>query len=175
MLSLHNERFGDDLAEPCGACDLCDTPPKLFDGTEAAQKALSAIYRTEERYGVEHLIQVLRGETSDKIVRANHDQLAEQAQRVRNAGGTKTHHDARLVGSLPMETLYAAEQGWTHRGAYKGILSADGETQQKLLAKFVLERCATRTDHYFDVSSAAQLNAVYQEIGSHFLGPRLTE
>lgn len=68
--------FGDELAEPCGACDLCDTPPKLFDGTEAAQKALSAIYRTEERYGVEHLIQVLRGETSDKIVRANHDQLA---------------------------------------------------------------------------------------------------
>ncbi len=43
------------------------------------------------------------------------------------------------------------------------------------IAKFVLERCATRTDHYFDVSSAAQLNAVYQEIGSHFLGPRLTE
>jgi hypothetical protein len=38
-----------------------------------------------------------------------------------------------------VEALYAAEQGWTHRGAYKGILSADGETQQKLLAKFVLE------------------------------------
>ena len=67
--------FGDEMAEPCGACDLCDTPPKLFDGTEAAQKALSAIYRTEERYGMEHLIQVLRGETSDKIVRAGHDRL----------------------------------------------------------------------------------------------------
>lgn len=68
--------FGDELPDPCGACDLCDTPPKLFDGTEAAQKALSAIYRTEERYGAEHLIQVLRGETSEKIVRAGHDRLA---------------------------------------------------------------------------------------------------
>ena len=42
-------------------------------------------------------------------------------------------------------------------------------------AKYVLERCATSTDHYFDVSSGAQLNAVYQEIGSHFLGPRLIQ
>ncbi len=70
---------------------------------------------------------------------SNHEQLAEQAQRVRNDGGTKTINDARLVGSLPVEALYAAEQGWTHRGAYQGILSADGDTQQKLLAKFVLE------------------------------------
>jgi ATP-dependent DNA helicase RecQ len=68
--------FGDEMDEPCGACDLCDHPPKLFDGTEAAQKALSVIYRTEERYGVEHLIQVLRGETSEKIVRTGHDRLA---------------------------------------------------------------------------------------------------
>ncbi len=68
--------FGDELAKSCGACDLCDQPPELFDGTEAAQKALSVIYRTEERYGVEHLIQVLRGEMSDKIARASHDQLA---------------------------------------------------------------------------------------------------
>ncbi len=68
--------FGDQMDDPCGACDLCDHPPKLFDGTEAAQKALSAIYRTEERYGVEHLVQVLRGETSEKVVRSGHDRLA---------------------------------------------------------------------------------------------------
>ena len=67
--------FGDELEQPCGACDLCDTPPELFDGTEAAQKALSAIYRTEERYGAEHLIAVLRGEGTEKVIRAGHDQL----------------------------------------------------------------------------------------------------
>ncbi|MGB0853450.1 MAG: DNA helicase RecQ [Pikeienuella sp.] len=67
--------FGETLAEPCGKCDLCDNPPDTFDGTEAARKALSAIYRTEERYGVEHLITVLRGETNEKSERAGHDQL----------------------------------------------------------------------------------------------------
>lgn len=68
------EYFGD-ASEPCGNCDLCDTPPELFDGTEAAQMALSAIYRTEERYGQDHIISVLRGEATEKVRRAGHDEL----------------------------------------------------------------------------------------------------
>ncbi|QIE55363.1 DNA helicase RecQ [Pikeienuella piscinae] len=67
--------FGEQ-SEPCGNCDLCDRPPALFDGTEAAQMALSAIYRTEERYGQDHIIAVLRGEATEKATRAGHDQLA---------------------------------------------------------------------------------------------------
>ncbi len=66
--------FGED-SPPCGNCDLCDTPPELFDGTEAAQMALSAIYRTEERYGQDHIISVLRGEVTEKVTRAGHDKL----------------------------------------------------------------------------------------------------
>lgn len=93
----------------------------------------------QDGVGIEHKYDAAENKMIVRRYAANHDQLAEQAQRVRNAGGTKTHHDARLVGSLPMETLYAAEQGWTHGGKYKGILSADGESQQKLLAKFCLE------------------------------------
>ncbi|MEM6440095.1 MAG: RecQ family ATP-dependent DNA helicase, partial [Pseudomonadota bacterium] len=58
--------FGETLAEPCGNCDLCKTPPASFDGTEAARKALSAIYRTGEMFGVEHLISVLLGEINDR-------------------------------------------------------------------------------------------------------------
>ncbi|MEO1687436.1 MAG: RecQ family ATP-dependent DNA helicase, partial [Pseudomonadota bacterium] len=61
--------FGEDLPEPCGNCDLCRTPPRLFDGTEAARKALSAIYRTGEMFGVEHLTAVLRGEANDRTRR----------------------------------------------------------------------------------------------------------
>ncbi|MEM8753727.1 MAG: DNA helicase RecQ [Pseudomonadota bacterium] len=68
------EYFGDESG-PCGNCDLCDEPPELFDGTEAAQMALSAIYRTEERYGQDHVISVLRGETTEKVARAGHDRL----------------------------------------------------------------------------------------------------
>lgn len=70
---------------------------------------------------------------------ANHDAIAEEVKKVRDHGGTKTHDDARVVASIPGEMLFAAEQGMTYGGRYKGILSADSETQQKLLAKFMLE------------------------------------
>ncbi len=67
--------FGDPLAQPCGNCDTCLQPPQTFDGTVAAQKALSAVFRTGQRFGVAHLIDVLRGQTSEKIERLGHDQL----------------------------------------------------------------------------------------------------
>ncbi len=66
--------FGDESG-PCGNCDLCDGGVTLFDGSVDAQKALSAILRTGERFGMEHLIAVLRGEDSEKIRRFGHDQL----------------------------------------------------------------------------------------------------
>ena len=66
--------FGED-ASPCGNCDLCDTPPELFDGTTAVRKALSAILRTEEWFGAGHLIDILTGTLSDKIRARGHDRL----------------------------------------------------------------------------------------------------
>ncbi len=66
--------FGEERA-PCGNCDVCDNPPELWDGTQAAQKALSAIFRTGMRFGVTHLIDVLRGKATDKVTQWNHDQL----------------------------------------------------------------------------------------------------
>ena len=54
--------FGETLeAEDCGNCDVCLDPPELYDGTVDAQKALSAVYRIGERFGVGHVIDVLRG------------------------------------------------------------------------------------------------------------------
>ena len=66
--------FGEE-AEPCGNCDLCDAPPETFDATEAVRKALSAILRTGERFGAGHLIDVLRGQSTDKIKARGHDAL----------------------------------------------------------------------------------------------------
>ncbi|KEO54425.1 DNA helicase RecQ [Thioclava pacifica] len=66
--------FGEDAA-PCGNCDLCDTPPELFDGTEAVRKALSAALRSEERFGAGHLIEILLGSETDKIRQWGHDKL----------------------------------------------------------------------------------------------------
>ncbi len=67
--------FGETQAKPCGYCDLCKAPAETFDGTEAAQKALSAAVRTGERFGLEHLIAVLRGEENDRVTALRHDQL----------------------------------------------------------------------------------------------------
>ncbi|GAB5413380.1 MAG: DNA helicase RecQ [Congregibacter sp.] len=67
--------FGETLAEPCGNCDNCLTPVETWDGTEAAQKALSAVYRTGQRFGVNHLIDVLRGAENDKIFQNEHHHL----------------------------------------------------------------------------------------------------
>ncbi len=61
--------------EPCGNCDVCDSPPELWDGTQAAQKALSAIFRTGMRFGVTHLTDVLRGKQTERMRQYGHDQL----------------------------------------------------------------------------------------------------
>jgi len=66
--------FGDDI-QTCNNCDLCDTPPLLFDGTKHVRMALSAILRTEERFGAGYLIDILRGKSTDKIKQNGHDKL----------------------------------------------------------------------------------------------------
>ncbi|MBP5858759.1 DNA helicase RecQ [Marivibrio halodurans] len=67
--------FGETDAAPCGNCDLCLDGVETMDGTIEAQKALSAILRTGERFGMEHLIDLLRGEATEKIERFGHDKL----------------------------------------------------------------------------------------------------
>ena len=66
--------FGEKIVE-CGNCDLCANPPKVFDGTEAVRKALSAVLRTGEYFGAGHLIDVLRGTLTDRIKQRGHNDL----------------------------------------------------------------------------------------------------
>ena len=68
--------FGEPEIPPCGNCDTCLNPVATWDGTEVAQKALSAAYRTGERFGAKHLIDVLLGSKNEKILRMRHDQLS---------------------------------------------------------------------------------------------------
>lgn len=67
--------FGEEREQPCGNCDNCLTPVQTWDGTEASQMALSAVYRTGQRFGVNHLIDVLRGVENDKIFQNDHHHL----------------------------------------------------------------------------------------------------
>ena len=66
--------FGEDT-QPCGNCDLCATPARIFDATLPVRKALSAILRTGESFGTQHLVDILTGTTTDKIRQRGHDAL----------------------------------------------------------------------------------------------------
>ncbi|MCX5513594.1 DNA helicase RecQ [Kaistia algarum] len=66
--------FGE-TSGPCGACDLCQGGAELVDATVDAQKVLSAVMRTGQRYGAGHLVDILRGEASDNVRRLGHDQI----------------------------------------------------------------------------------------------------
>jgi ATP-dependent DNA helicase RecQ len=68
--------FGEAPPERCGNCDNCLEPPSTWDATVAAQKALSCVYRTGQRFGVKHLIDVLRGVDGEKVGKFDHDKLS---------------------------------------------------------------------------------------------------
>lgn len=68
--------FGDTQEHDCGNCDNCLEPVATWDGTEAARMALSVVYRCGQRFGVNHLVDVLRGAQTDKISQFNHQDLA---------------------------------------------------------------------------------------------------
>ena len=68
--------FDNELPQPCGNCDTCLKPVPTWDGTEAARMALSACYRTDQRFGVNYLVDVLRGAETDKISQNNHHQIS---------------------------------------------------------------------------------------------------
>jgi len=90
--------FGE-AAEPCGNCDLCLDGVEAFDGTIDAQKAMSAILRTGERFGTEHLIAILTGNATDAVRRWRHDQLP-----TFGVGADRSANDWRSV----FRQLYAA-------------------------------------------------------------------
>jgi ATP-dependent DNA helicase RecQ len=109
--------FGE-AAEPCGNCDLCRAPPRRFDATVAAQKALSAILRTGERFGAEHLIAVLRGEATEKVRAQGHDALP--------TFGVGREFDAGQWRSV-LRQLYALGIVWTdpaRHGAWRAAEAA---------------------------------------------------
>ena len=68
--------FGEQLADPCGNCDNCLHPPQTWDGSEAARMALSCVYRSGQRFGVNYLIEILRGSDNERIRHNGHDRLS---------------------------------------------------------------------------------------------------
>lgn len=68
--------FGDALPAPCGNCDNCLQPPPTWDATEAARQLLSCVYRTGQRFGAAHVVDVLLGKVTEKVTQNRHDSLS---------------------------------------------------------------------------------------------------
>jgi len=126
--------FGQDLAEPCGNCDNCLSPPLTIDGTVIAQKALSAIYRTQQRFGVTYLIQVLQGKADPRVVQNRHDQLS-----VFGIGADIDMHDWRGVFRQLLARGYVMQDGDGHQTLG---LAAKARALLKGTDRFVLRRTA---------------------------------
>ena len=68
--------FDDHLEQPCGNCDTCLEPPQTWDASVAAQKALSCVHRTGQRFGVSYLVDVLQGKTNERMQGFGHDRIS---------------------------------------------------------------------------------------------------
>jgi ATP-dependent DNA helicase RecQ len=92
--------FGQPEAPPCGNCDTCQEPPASWDGTVPAQKLLSAVWRLDrerrQRFGVGHLIDILLGKTTAKVLQHGHESLSVFGVGA-DLGGTEWHGVARQL------------------------------------------------------------------------------
>ncbi|RUO79892.1 DNA helicase RecQ [Idiomarina tyrosinivorans] len=68
--------FNEYRSEDCGNCDICLNPPQRYDGTTDAQMALSCVYRVNQQFGLHHVVDVLRGSKSQRVIELGHDKLS---------------------------------------------------------------------------------------------------
>ncbi|MDQ3206814.1 MAG: DNA helicase RecQ [Pseudomonadota bacterium] len=112
--------FGEAHAGACGNCDNCQNPPETWDGTEAARKALSCVYRSGQQFGAGHVIDILRGVDSEKVQRFGHASLS--------TWGIGSDLDARQWSSVFRQLIAAGllEADVERHGALR-LTSASGE------------------------------------------------
>ncbi len=129
--------FGETYPQPCGNCDNCLQPPDAWDASVAAQKALSCVYRSGQRFGVGHLIDILRGGENDKIRQFGHTELSTY--------GIGKDLDARTWRSV-FRQLVAAGLLEVDSDAYGRLRLTDGSRQVlKGERKVMMRRESPRT------------------------------
>ncbi len=129
--------FGETYPQPCGNCDNCLQPPDAWDASVAAQKALSCVYRSGQRFGVGHLIDILRGGENDKIRQFGHTELSTY--------GIGKDLDARTWRSV-FRQLVAAGLLEVDSDAYGGLRLTDGSRDVlKGQRKVMMRRESART------------------------------
>jgi ATP-dependent DNA helicase RecQ len=102
--------FGEESSVACGNCDTCLEPPVRWDATVDAQKVMSAIYRTGQTYGAAHVIDVLRGSKSARVLEKKHDQLT-----VFGLGKDKTKEHWNTILRQLLNLNFVAIKSWEYR------------------------------------------------------------
>ncbi len=124
--------FGETYPQPCGNCDNCLLPPDAWDASVAAQKALSCVYRSGQRFGVGHLIDILRGGENEKVRQFGHTELSTY--------GIGKDLDARTWRSV-FRQLVASSLLEVDSSAYGGLRLTDGSREVlKGLRKVMMRR-----------------------------------
>lgn len=122
--------FGES-SDPCGHCDLCQEDVARFDGTTEAQKALSAMMRTGQRYGTEHLVQILLGNPTDAILRSEHDRLPTfGVGKDRDANSWRSIF-RQLYGAGLIELDIAGHGGWFITDAGRLVLRGQSRVEMR--------------------------------------------
>ena len=112
--------FDDEMEHACGNCDCCLEPPQTWDGTEAARKALSVTYRTNQRFGVNHLIDVLRGAEKRQGISIR----SPSACLPRHRAGTRQSSVAFSIQTVGRQRLFKRRSGALRRASARGKLPA---------------------------------------------------
>ena len=150
--------FGDRLERDCGNCDICESPPERFDATEDARKALSCVYRVNQRFGMMHVIDVLRGSQNHRILELKHDKLS--------TFGIGKEHSQEVWGSLLRQLVHL---GYLEQDlANFSVLKLTEEARPLLRGEMRLELAKPRDARVVEKKSAAKKpsydGALFQEL-----------
>ncbi len=116
------EYFGEAYPPPCSGCDNCTEPVDTWDGTVAAQKALSCVYRTGQRFGATYLIDVLLGKADERMRRFGHDQISTFGVGADMTQGQWHSVFRQLLAAGYLETDLDSRRGFRLHGSSRGVL-----------------------------------------------------
>jgi len=133
--------FGEDHAGDCGNCDNCRTPPETWDATEAARKALSCVYRTGQRFGAGHVIDVLLGRTNERADRLGHTALSTFGIGTEHPRATWQSIVRQLLAHGYLQTDPAGHGGLRLAGGCRALLRGE---QRLVLRRDLLSTTASR-------------------------------
>ncbi|TFW17071.1 DNA helicase RecQ [Duganella callida] len=161
--------FGE-KAGPCGNCDTCLIPPVSFDGTVPVQKLLSAVYRVDQRFAAGHVIDVLRGQETDRIKTWHHDSLS-----VFGIGADRSEQEWRAIlrqvialGLLTVDHEQFSSLKLTE--AARPVLKGGQKVQLRQYQKPVKQKPSRAVKDYVETDLSAQEQRIFDRLRSWRMG-----